>query len=58
MAEFGQKPPAAFNFEDGDPAAQSDAWENQFIWFLKATKKDKEDEVVQVSVHYYHVFGD
>lgn len=50
MAEFGLKPPASFNFEDGDPAAQWDAWKNQFLWFLKATKKGKEDEVVQVSV--------
>ena len=49
MAEFGLNPPAAFNFEDSDPAAQLDAWENQFNWFLKDTKKDKVDEVVQVN---------
>jgi len=50
MAELGLKPPAAFNFEDSDPASQWDPWKNQFNWFLEATKKDKEDDVVQVSV--------
>lgn len=50
MADFGIRPPSAFNFEDSDPASQWDLWKNQFNWFLKATKKDKEDEVVQVSV--------
>ena len=50
MADFGIRPPSAFDFDDSDPASQWDLWKNQFNWFLKATKKDKEDEVVQVSV--------
>jgi hypothetical protein len=50
MADFGIRPPSAFNFDDSDPASQWYLWKNRFNWFLKATKKDKEDEVVQVSV--------
>ncbi|XP_057380138.1 uncharacterized protein K02A2.6-like [Daphnia carinata] len=50
MAEFGLRPPGAFNFDDSDQASQWDSWKNQFNWFLKATKKNKEDEDVQVSV--------
>ncbi len=25
-------------------------WKEQFDWYLKATKKDKEDQVVQVGI--------
>ena len=50
MADFGLRPPGAFNFDDSDQASQWDSWKNQFNWFLNATKKNKEDEDVQVSV--------
>lgn len=50
MAEFGLRPPGAFNFDDSEQDSKWDSWKNQFKWFLQATKKDKDDKAVRVSV--------
>ena len=42
-------PPASFSF-DGDLPSKWALWKKQFEWYLKATKKNKEDEDVQVGV--------
>ena len=42
-------PPSQFSF-DGDVANKWSSWKKQFDWYLKVTKKDKEDEIVQVGI--------
>ncbi len=43
------RPPQQFEFV-GDLANKWSTWKEQFSWYLKATKKDKEDQVVQVGI--------
>jgi hypothetical protein len=42
-------PPSSFSF-DGDLPSKWALWKKQFMWYLKATKKNKDDEDVQVGV--------
>ncbi len=42
-------PPPSFSFE-GDLPSKWTLWKKQFVWYLKATKKNKDDEDVQVGV--------
>lgn len=42
-------PPSSFSFDDDLPSKWA-LWKKQFMWYLKATKKSKENEDVQVGV--------
>ncbi len=42
-------PPTSFSF-DGNLPSKWALWKKPFEWYLKATKKNKEDEDVQVGV--------
>ena len=43
------QPPSQFSF-DGDLAKNWSTWKKRFDWYLKATKKDNEAEIVQVGI--------